>query len=276
MLQYSELVSCLVKAGLGPGDVALVQSDLLQIGPVEAGRDREAILDFYLSAFLEVLTPDGTLTVLTAFEDYGRFGTPYAREESPSLSGAFSEYLRTRPGAVRSIHPIASVASLGARAEEISGGPHYDGYGYDSPWGRLHRANAKLLTLGYGIRPDGMTFLHYVEALLGAPYLYTKIFAAPVLSNGEEVPGPFTMSVRYLDYGIKQDQTKFKKHLVDTGIAQNHPVGRGRLLSTTCGAVVEQASLCMAKDLYFFLEREPRFRPGEIPMDGPTGTTTGA
>ena len=274
MLQYRELVASLGRAGLGAGDVALVQSDLLQIGPVDAGRDREAILDFYLSAFEEVLTSDGTLTVLTAFEDYGRSGKPFDREGSPSLSGAFSEYVRTRPGAIRSIHPIASVTGLGAKAEEICGGPHYDGYGYDSPWGRLHRANAKLLTLGYGIRPDGMTFLHYAEALLGAPYLYTKIFGSPVISGGEQVPGPFTMSVRYLDFGIRQDQSKFKRHLVDTGVARSVPLGRGHLLSTTCGPVVEQAAQCMREDRYFFLERKPAFRPGEIPTDGPTEPMT--
>ena len=173
MLTHRELTETLREAGLGPGDVVLVQSDLLQVGPVEAGRNREDILEFYLTAFQEVLTSEGTLAVLTAFEDYGWIGTPFIREESPSRSGVFSEYVRTRPGAVRSMHPIASITGLGRQAEEICGGPHYDGYGYDSPWGRLHRLNARIMTFGYCFRPDGMTFLHYVENLYGVPFLYT-------------------------------------------------------------------------------------------------------
>jgi len=156
-------------------------------------------------------------------------------------------------------------------AEEICGGPHIDGLGYDSPWGRLHRKNAKLLTLGYGFQKDGMTFLHYVENLLSVPYQYNKIYNAPVFAYGKEMPGPFTMSVRYLDYGISNNQERFKRHLVEVGAAARMPLGRGFLYFTSCAKVVDKAMECNRQDRYFLLEEPPRFRPDEIPMDGPTG-----
>ena len=195
-LSKSELVSSLSSLGISLGDIVHVQSDLRRIGPVDAPLTQEGLGAFYLSALQSIVGPEGTVTACTAFEDYGRYGTPFVREESPSRTDMFSEYLRTRPGAYRSMHPIVSVTGLGARAAEICNGSHYEGFGYQSAWGRLHRANAKILTLGMGADLGGTTFFHYVERLYGVPYIYTKIFNYPIFAEGQEIPGPFTMSVR--------------------------------------------------------------------------------
>lgn len=270
VLTRDELVAALRSAGLSRGDVAHVQSDLRTIGPIEADRDRESMLAFYLDAFREVLGAEGTLTVCTSFEDYGRYGTPFVREDSPSLLGVFSEYLRTRPGAVRSLHPIISVTGLGARAEEICGGAHYDGFGYDSPWARLERLNAKFVGLGSRIR-NSLTFTHYVEKLYGVPYQYTKIFRTPVISGGREVPGPFTMSVRYLDFAIEYDVSRFELELLRQGAATEVPVGRFVVQVAAADNIVRVGVEALRRDRYFFLARPPRFRPGEYPADGTTG-----
>lgn len=270
-LERRDLVTALRELGLEAGDVVHVQSDLLRIGPVDCPPGREHMLDFHLGAFQEVIGPNGTLTTCTAFEDYGRFGTPYVREESPSRLGAFSEYVRTRPGAVRSMHPIVSVAGIGPRAEEICGGNHFDGFGYASPWGRLHRANAKILTLGMGRRGGGTTFFHYVEKLYGVPYQYTKMFNHPVYSGGVRVPGIFTMSVRYLDYGIVNTPVKVKSRMVDLGEAREVMTGRAPTWCASAETVVRRMMQMFDDDRWTMLEEPPRFRPGEIPMDGLTG-----
>lgn len=269
-LSREELTDALVRAGVCEGDLVHVQSDLRTLGPVEAEPGREAMLEFYLGAFREVLGPAGTLTVYTFFEDYGRYGTPFDRESSPSSVGAFSEYVRTRPAAVRSLHPVMSVAALGARAEEICGGTHFDALGYDSPWARLHRANAKLVSLGLRFR-DSLTFAHYIESLYGVPYKYTKLFRAPVLAGGEEIPGPFTMSVRYLDFSIEHDVAEFERRLLAAGAAVEVPLGRSLIQCGCAGDVVRVGVECLNEDRYFFLARPPRFREGEYPADGPTG-----
>jgi aminoglycoside N3'-acetyltransferase len=266
------LVSALRQAGVCPGDIVHVQSDLRLIGPVDCPADREAMLAFYLSAFQEVLGPEGTLTVGTSFEDYARYGTPFVREESPSRQGVFSEYVRTRPGAVRSLHPIVSVTALGARAEELCGSPHFDGFGHQSAWARLHRAGAKVMALGLGAHHEGgTTIVHYLEHLYGVPYQYTKVYTTPVYSGGQAVAGTFTLSVRYLDFGIVNDSLRFKLHLLETGKARNIPLGTGHVFCSTWEAVVEEGMRCLNRDRYFLLERPPLFRPGEIPMDSNTG-----
>jgi len=271
-LTRSELISALYESGLAKGDLVHVQADLRRIGPADCEPDREHMLQFYLSAFEEVLGPGGTITVGTAFEDYGRYFVPFVREESPSRQGAFSEYVRCRPGAVRSIHPIVSVTGLGARAAEICGGAHYDGFGYDSAWGRLHRNNARIMALGLGVEHEGgTTFFHYLEKLYGVPYQYTKIYTTPVYSGGLEIPGPFTMSVRYLDFRIVNDTLRFKRHLVETGNACVVPLGRAHIMCTTANQVIEEGVRCLNRDRYFLLAEPPQFRSGEIPMDGPTG-----
>lgn len=270
-LPFDELVGALREAGVREGDVVHVQSDLLRVGPVEAGRGREEILSFYLRAFREALGPGGTLTVLTAFEDYGRYQTPFVREESPSRTDTFSEYVRTRPGAVRSAHPIMSLTGIGARAEEICGGAHYEGLGYDSPWGRLHRANALIMTLGLGPDLGGTTFFHYVESLYGVPYKYTKIYRTPVYANGAEVPGPFTLSVRYLDFGIVNTPVRLKWRLLDVGKARNVRTGNAETWCARANDIVDEFVDRLRGDRYYLLEKPPNFRPGDVPMDGPTG-----
>jgi aminoglycoside 3-N-acetyltransferase len=247
-----------------------VQSALWTVGPADGAHNVDELGAFYLRAFQEVLGPAGTLSVLTAFEDYGRYGTPFVREESPSRSGMFSEYVRTRPGAVRSMHPINSVTALGARAEELCGGAHFEGCGYESPWGRLHRMNAKLLNIGVRFGKV-LSFVHYIEAQYGVPYNYIKLYRTPVITNGSQVEGTFSMSVRYRDFSIAYSFQHFERELFAAGAAIEVPLGRSLLHVTAAARAFDIGVRCLNENRYSFLSQPPRFRPGEIPADGFTG-----
>lgn len=271
LLSKSELISSLSALGIGVGDIVHVQSDLRRIGPVEAPLTKEGLCEFYLSTLQSVVGPEGTLTACTAFEDYGRYGTPFVREESPSRTDMFSEYLRTRPGAHRSMHPIVSVAGLGARAAEICDGTHYEGFGYQSAWGRLHRTNAKILTLGMGADLGGTTFFHYVERLYGVPYVYTKIFGYPVFAENRQIPGPFTMSVRYLDFNIVNTPVKVKNSMLAVGKARQTRTGRSFSWCARAEDIVAHMMALLDRDRWAMLENPPVFRAGVLPMDGQTG-----
>ncbi|MGP1256248.1 MAG: AAC(3) family N-acetyltransferase [Kiloniellales bacterium] len=267
MLTRDDFLAALQAAGVRKGDTLMVQSNLRRLGSVEAPRSKGGILEFYVEGFRRALGEEGTLVVLTAFEDYARHGMAFDRRHSPSLSGALSEHIRCLPGAVRSRHPVLSITALGPQANALCDGPHFEGFGYDSAWGRLHRANAKIMTLGYAIAPDGMTFCHYLENLYGVPYQYTKVYDHPVLDDGVPQPGTWTMPVRYLDFGVENDQSFFKRCLVEADLAKIHPVGRGQLLITDCDSMVAHALKRFAEDRYMMLVRPPAFRRGEIPFD---------
>ena len=266
-----EFARALADLGIGRGDLVHVQSDLQRIGPVEGPSTREAMLEFYLQGLLSAIGPTGTLTTCTAFEDYGRYGTPFVREESPSRLGVLSEYIRTRPGAVRSVHPIMSLAALGPLAEAICGGQHFDGFGYASPWGELHRRNAHILTLGMDAKGGGTTFFHYVERLYGVPYQYTKIYNHPVYAGGKELPGPFTLSVRYLDFGVENTPVRVKTRMLELDEAREAKTGYVNSWCARAQAVMDRMMQMFAEDRWMMLERTPKFRPGEMPMDGMTG-----
>lgn len=272
-LSFQEFCDSLHAIGIGRGDIVHVQSDLRRIGPVETEgpMTRESLCDFYIRAFREVLGPEGTLTMLTAFEDYGRYGAPFHRESSPSRSGLLSEYFLTIPGVERSMHPIMSITGLGAGATDICGGAHYEGLGWVSPWGELHRANAKLLTLGMDADGGGTTFFHYVEHLYGQPYVYVKLYTYPVYADGEEIPGPFTCSVRYLDFDIAYTPVRVKHRLLDLGLAKQAKTGRATSWMCPAADAVDTLSALFSEDRWTMMQEPPKFRPGVAPMDGVTG-----
>jgi len=272
LLTHMEFVESLRALGVSPGDVVHVQSDLRRIGPVDAPLSRDGQCGFYLEALQEVVGPEGTITCCTSFEDYGRYGTPFVREDSPSRTDMFSEFLRTRPGAVRSMHPIVSVTGLGPRAEELCGGDHFSGFGYNSPWGRLHRAGAKILTLGIPSDVEGgMTFLHHIEAMYGMPYQYIKLYTEPVISEGLQVTGNFVMHVRYLDYSIVNTVYNVKARFLAEGQACQVRTGRTMSYCIPAQAAFAQMMRYLDENMWTYLQSPPNFRQGEIPMDGPVG-----
>jgi aminoglycoside 3-N-acetyltransferase len=270
-LKYEVLLDALVLGGLRCGDTAMVQSSLLHIGPVERASTRQGVAEFYYNALREVLGPDGTVLVHTPFEAYGRYSEPYDSKTSPSTGGLLSEYVLSLPGAVRSQHPIVSVAGVGPMAQPICGGYHCSGFGWDSPWGRMHRDNIRFVCLGLGLS-KGLSFLHHIEAMFGVPYQYTKMYTTPVYRDGREIAGPFTLSVRYLDFGIQYDYLEYEKYMLSAGLAREQRFERGLLLQTTTASEAFAGGFdCLNSDRFFFLQSPPKFRAGEIPADGATG-----
>ena len=159
--------------GLTTGDTVLLHSSLSSIGQVVGGAD--AVID----AFLAVVGPTGTLMVPT-------FGS----------LGIITEVLRNHPAAVRSIHPKASVAALGAHAEELCR-DHWRAelaHGADTPYTRIAELDGKICLLG--VDQDRNTILHAVEELARLPYLRTTApatFETPegmVTKSWPLFPGP--------------------------------------------------------------------------------------
>lgn len=90
---------------------------------------------------------------------------PATGEVDPDY-GRIPERLRTWPGAVRSVHPEASVVAVGPRARWLVS-PHEDGYGAGSPFARLVEAGGDVLMLGAPL--ETVTLLHHAEAIASAP-----------------------------------------------------------------------------------------------------------
>ena len=269
-ISFEQLVAALREAGLTKGDIVHVQSSLVPFGRVQGITSRDNTLEFYYQGFMEVLGDTGTLLVHTPFENYGRYGTPFVVEESPSTAGVFSEFVRTRPGAIRSLHPIVSVTGIGPAAEEICGHNHFEGFSWESPWGKMHRMNVKLMGFGLGYKRT-FSFSHYIEAAYGVPYQYVKLFNTPVYKNGKRIHMTFTMTVRYLDYSIAYDFSYLEKRLLADAGVQQSSLAHGVIQCVNAEPAFQVGIDCLNKNRYAFLKQAPQFRPGEIPFDGYTG-----
>ncbi|HEV7210830.1 MAG TPA: AAC(3) family N-acetyltransferase [Blastococcus sp.] len=173
----------------------LAHSSLSSLGPVQGGA--AAVVDSLRNA----IGADGTLVVPSftphvADSDPDWRGVPdaavRARREAvpvftpdlPSPMGAIAEDVRRRPEAVRSRHPQASVAALGAHAQAIvADQPLHFALGAGSPFARLADVDGRILLIGVGHNRN--SFLHHAETFV--PHRRLKQRRFPVLCGGERV-----------------------------------------------------------------------------------------
>ena len=263
------LVSALETCGLERGDVVLVHSDMFLMGPVE-GQQADHLPTYY-RAFWEVLGAEGTLVVPAFFYEYGRSQMPYDISRSPVSSelGAFARYVAGQPEAQRSPNPITALAAVGARADYICGGGTGSAFGVDSPWDRLLQTDGKMVFMGIDLRP--MTFIHFVEYVVGVPHMYNKIYPIPITDNGHPVDLRICSQVRYLDFGIEHDTPGLTAKFEQAGLLRTTSVGRGVLRCVGTRAAFDFLKEKLKRDFYYLLKRPPAFEQGRIPMDGPAG-----
>ena len=196
LVTHSRLIADLTRLGLAPGQTVMLHASVKAIGWIVGGPD------LVLEAILEVLGPEGTLMMLASWEDnpYELSCWPQEAQQAwldegpaydPASSradrremGILTEYLRTRPGAVRSRHPFSYVA-LGRLAAHLTGDQPWqyrDGHG--SPLEKLCAAGGKVLLLGSPL--TNVTLLHYAEFLARVPDKHIDRYRMPVLIDDEK------------------------------------------------------------------------------------------
>ena len=166
----SDILESLELMDIKKGDVLLMHSALSSMGAVKGGSD--TVID----AFLEAIGDEGTLAMSTLT---GWF-QPYDPDNSPSAVGLISEVFRNRPEALRSLHPVHSVAAIGKHAEYITEGPEncQTGCGEGTPYLKLRELGGKIVLLG--VDNDRNTMMHSLEEAIDALYLRTLDIVAPV------------------------------------------------------------------------------------------------
>jgi len=217
-----EIVDTLRAMGLKAGDIVIVHSSLSSLGEVPGGA--ETVVD----ALLEAVGPDGTVVVPT-------FATPdpvFNPESSPTTLGAVAEALRRRPGAVRSLSPVASVAALGPAAAEICAGHDRTptAHGEGTPYWRIAERGGYVLLLG--VDQDRNTMLHAAEEITRAAYL------TPITAN-MSVHGEIRQVTYQLFPGPHRDFIGLDKELRRRGIVRLGTIGRARVRLMPARALIE-------------------------------------
>jgi aminoglycoside 3-N-acetyltransferase len=173
------LAAELTALGVQPDQDLLVHSSLRQVGPIDGGAET------MLRALRAAVGPKSTLVVPAQTTENSLSSTAFlaaTAELAPAQLGKFvaampgfdpaatpssgmgilAEYLRTRPGAMRSNHPQSSFAALGPRAADCVAGHELGCHlGEQSPLGWLYRADAAVLLLGVGYA--ACTVFHLAE-----------------------------------------------------------------------------------------------------------------
>lgn len=195
-----ELIRQLHALGLRAGGVVMVHASLKALGPVEGGAAGT------VQALLGAIGPGGTLMAYvswdrspyeetfngTALGEAARAAWPAFDPADPDTGtepsyGLLNAFICRAPGVVRSAHPDANMAAIGARAHELVGEHSLiEGYGPGSPLARFVTMGGQVLLLGAPL--DAVTVLHHAETLADIPGKRRVRYQQPVLdAHGRKV-----------------------------------------------------------------------------------------
>ena len=169
MIYKDDIKNSLSLLEIRKGDIVLVHSALTSIGYVDGGAD--TVID----ALLETVGDEGTI-VMSSLTNWDK---AFDAKTSPSAVGKISETFRKRENAVRSLHPVHSVAAIGKSAEYIAAGHDTceTGCGMGTPYMKIHDLGGKIMLLGVDM--DRNTFMHTIEVEADAKYLKQIEIPAP-------------------------------------------------------------------------------------------------
>jgi aminoglycoside 3-N-acetyltransferase len=168
MLDRKTLCQQLQALGIRPGMNLLTHSSLRKVGPVEGGAD--TIID----CLLELLGSEGTLMMSTVSGNVNREQPVFHVDYTPATVGTLPNIFRKRPGVIRSLHPVHSIAAFGPMAEFFCSG-HLEArtpWSPDSPYGKLMRNNGFILFLGTDYTAN--TCMHALEIEARVPGMHTR------------------------------------------------------------------------------------------------------
>jgi aminoglycoside 3-N-acetyltransferase len=210
----SDIVAGLAALGVRRGDHLLVHSSLSSFGRVEGGAD--AVID----ALLEAVGTEGTIVVPT----FGSRDAVFDPARSETSLGAIPTALWKRPGSLRSSHPLASAAAVGARAAWLLQG-HVEAetaHGEGTPYHRLTEIDGKILLLG--VDQDRSTFLHTAEEVARLAYLrphtgtYRDRSGRPITRAWSFFPGPHRAFIGIQEWLERRELTR--KAAIGSCVAQ--------------------------------------------------------
>ncbi len=162
MVTKKELIADLKRIGVRKGMDLLVHSSLKRTGPVQDGPD--AIIE----CMLEAIGPGGTLLMPTVSGRVTPAQPVFHVEHTPSSVGYLTNLFRQKRGALRSLHPVHSVAAMGPKAEFYTQG-HLavnTPWSPESPYGKLMRNNGWILFVGVDLNVNSCFHALEIEALI--------------------------------------------------------------------------------------------------------------
>jgi len=225
----AELIQAIRNVGIQERDVVSLQVSLGRLGYMKAGWDIKNLSHLVIEAFLQVLSPEGTLLVPTYTYSIGK-GEIYEVERTSSVIGDFTEIFRARKDVIRSRDPMLSTAGLGSAAKRILREISFSCYGKGSTFDNICAENGKICTLGIGIY--WATFRHYIEESAAVPFRFLKEFKGIVKEGGIEKEENWSYFAA--PQGLENCQPNgipLENILTKKGLIREQKVGKGTIKS---------------------------------------------
>jgi len=256
-----ELTAAYRELGVARGRTVLVAANFAPM--VErAGENRHALLGRHVQSLQAILGPEGAIVVPTATLNLCNTDVVFDPRATPShRMGAFSEFIRLQPDALRSFHPFWSLTALGGSSSAIVSDVSRHAFGANSVWSRLIEADA--LALHIGVHPRlSVSVTHHIELVCGVPYRYTKEFMHPVRRGDSVTTEPFYHFCLYRDSVLVRDgNRRLFDNFASGGRVSQATVARGAVWSFPLADYFRRGCDYVSRNLYAWLEREPTERP---------------
>ena len=215
---------------IGPGDLVMCHSFVGALGQIEGG------VPSIIETLQEAVGPEGHLVFPTF--TYSYFDNEvFDWNESPSTVGILGDIARQTPGAVRSLDPVFSMVCLGPNAEALMARNSIYSFGEDSIYGKLHRANCKILLLGVNF--TAMSLFMHLERLLGVPYRYDKKFSGRTRKDGVLYEDEAVHYVRDMTIDFDNDRTEIGQILEADSRCHSARLGYKKHLCMASHAIAE-------------------------------------
>jgi len=223
-----DIVDALIKVGIDRSDNLFIHSNLGFFGIPENEIDAVSISRMFKNAIFDVIGSDGTL-VVPVFSYSFCNEKIFDKQNTASVCGMFSEYVRKDQDAQRSDDANFSIAAIGKNANYFTKNADQHSFGENSFWNRFLKLDGKICNFNFD---SASTFIHYVEKKLNVNYRFDKLFSGTSIVNGVETPMSFYHFVSDLNKPQDgPDFVKFHKKAIDLGICKTANLGKGQIVS---------------------------------------------
>ena len=264
IIKKKDIIKALKKSGVKKGDAVLVHSNISSIGRLSASLKNS--LKIFYDSIKFVVGREGTICAPAFFFDFEKNGKVFNLKKSPITDsmGLFSKYLLSMKNNYRSLNPITSVVSVGNKAKKICNKSTASGYGLDSPYDVLTKIKGKMIFVGVDLAY--MTYVHYVEQLIGVPQRYFKIFDGDIIDGKKKIKLPIVTFLRYMDFDIKNGIDSNTKKFEKAGIVKKVKLGKNFIRTIKFTDAFKFLKKKIQKDPYYLLKKKPKFKKAQIPI----------
>ena len=223
-----DILNALKEVGITKGDDIFIHSNLGFFGKLKEAKESNNYCEVFTDVILDIIKNDGTIVVPTFTYSFC-WNQIFDLENSPSICGIFSEYIRKNIKSIRSQDGNFSVAAIGKNAKYYTENMPKESFGKNSFWERFMIKNGKLCR--FNLNADFNTFIHYVEREINVQYRFNKKFSGEMIVNGKKMKHENIHFVRDLNNNNTiPDLSKLESKIIEMNCFKKSNLGKGQIM----------------------------------------------